>query len=66
LNDNFNGRRLLKKYLSVIEDEYEKGDIGYLSAHSKELKLLLKDEEWDKLEDKADEISEALTQTDYQ
>lgn len=60
LNDNFNGRRLLKKYLSVIEDEYEKGDIGYLSAHSKELKLLLKDEEWDKLEDKADEISEAL------
>lgn len=60
LNDNFNGRRLLKKYLSVIEDEYEKGDIGYLSAHSKELKLLLKDEEWDKLEDKTDEISEAL------
>ena len=60
LNDNFNGRRLLKKYLSVIEDEYEKGDIGYLSAHSKELKLLLKDEEWGKLEDKADEISEAL------
>ena len=60
LNDNFNGRRLLKKYLSVIEDEYEKGDIGYLSAHSKELKLHLKDEEWNKLEDKAYEISETL------
>ena len=60
LNDNFNGCRLLKKYLSVIEDEYEKGDIGYLKAHSKELKLLLKNVEWDKLEDKADEISEAL------
>lgn len=60
LHDKANGKRLLKKHLSLIDDIYAENSIEYLSAHAKELKYLQEDGDWDALEERADEISEAL------
>lgn len=60
LNDLRNGKRLLKKYLSHIDDTYDESDIDYALAHIKELKYLQAEEKWEELTMRIDESSKVL------
>ena len=60
LNDVSDGRRLLKMYLYHIDDTYDKTDIEYILAHSKEFKYLEADNEWDMLTRQVIEASGAM------
>lgn len=60
LNDIEDGRRLLKKYLYHIDDTYDKKDIEYAVAHSKEFKYLESDKKWEKLTGQVVAASAAL------
>lgn len=60
LNDLENGRRLLKKYLSHIDDTYDESDIDYALAHAKEFKYLQADGDWEELTERLNESSLAL------
>ena len=60
LHDIYDGKRLLKKHLSLIDDKYDDNSIEYLSAHSRMLKYLQADGEWDEFEETAEKVSQAL------
>ena len=60
LNDIANGRRLLKKYLSHINDTYDDTDIDYAVAHAKEFKYLQADGRWEELTKRLVETSSTL------
>lgn len=60
LNDHYNAKRLLKKYLYYIDENYDKKDIEYLTAHAKELQGLRADGKWERFAEIARDISEAL------
>ncbi len=60
LNDMEDGRRLLKKYLSYIDDTYDKIDIEYAVAHAKEYKYMEADGNWDQLAKRVVDASSAL------
>lgn len=60
LNDIEDGRRLLKKYLSHINDTYDESDIEYALAHAKEFKYLQAEGNWNELYERAGETSKAL------
>lgn len=60
LNDIKDGKRLLKKYLSYIDDTYDESDIDYALAHSKEFKYLQAEGKWTELAERIEETSEGL------
>lgn len=60
LNDISDGKRLLKKYLSHIDDTYDESDIDYAIAHAKEFKYLQAEGRWDELTTQLVESSKAL------
>lgn len=60
LNDIADGKRLLKKYLSYVDDTYDKSDIDYAVAHAKEFKYLQSDGKWDELSGRVVEASRSL------
>lgn len=60
LNDISDGKRLLKKYLSYVDDTYDKSDIDYAAAHAKEFKYLQSEGKWDELSDQITETSKSL------
>ncbi len=60
LDDISDGRRLLKKYLSYIDDTYDKTDIEYALAHAKEFKYLQAEGDWDKLTKRVTESSRSI------
>lgn len=60
LNDIADGKRLLKKYLSYVDDTYDESDIDYALAHAKEFKYLQAEGNWEELSERADETSKSL------
>lgn len=60
LNDYENGKRLLKKYLSYIDDTYDESDIDYALAHYKEFKYLQAEGKWTELAERVEETSKSL------
>lgn len=60
LNDIENGKRLLKKYLSNIDNTYDESDIDYALAHFKEFKYLQAEGKWTELTERIEETSDGL------
>lgn len=60
LNDVEEGKRLLKKYLSYIDDTYDESDIDYALAHSKAFKYLQAEGKWEELSGRVLETSRSI------
>ena len=60
LHDVADGKHLLKKYLSYIDDTNDKSDIDYAVAHAKEFKYLQSEGRWDELSERVAEASQSL------
>ena len=65
LNDIEDGKRLLKKYLSHVDDTYDETDIDYALAHAKEFKYLQAEGNWEELSERAEETSKSLREQIY-